>query len=427
MPLSDAHSPSTGMPVSLVRVLALGHCAAFADRNLLAVAAPLLKADLSLSDTQLGLLDGPAFALLYAVGMLASWPLASSRHRFRLLAGCIATWALGMVVFALGRSFGMLIAARALIGLGQSAFVPLALGLIVECAAWQWRGRSMAVFTAASAAGRSLALLMGGTVLAFLARWIPVSGLAHWRLLFLVMAVPNLALIAMLLRRVEQPPVSLPSAAVFRQLLASFWRRPGAMCTYLCGAGASVLVVQTVGAWAPSVLHREQGLAPAAAALAFGVALLVAAPLGHLIAGTLIDTRGKSVTPMAVVAGALLIAVPLLWVVPRTTSAAAACGFLALTSLVGGTAAVAALAGLPMLLPAPLRDAGLRLFLVFITVLGVGLGPFVAGLVSDGMGAGGHGLSTALYVVCAGAAVFGVASALLARAGWHRAVVETAG
>jgi predicted MFS family arabinose efflux permease len=427
MPVSDSPSTSGGMSVSLVSLLALGHCAAFADRNLPAVAAPLLKASLGLSDAQMGLLDGPAFAVLYVVGMLASWPLASSRHRFRLLAGCVATWALGMAAFALATSFGMLMVARALVGLGQAAFVPLALGLIAECSAPQWRARSMAVFTAASVAGRSLALLLGGAVLALLARWVPASGVAHWRLLFLVMTAPNLVLVFLLLRRAEQPQALPPPVAILKQMLTLFRRRPGLMFTYFCGAGASVLVVQTIGAWAPSILHREEGLLPSTAALAFGVALLVASPVGHLLAGTLIDMRRKRVTPMAIVACALLLSIPLLWAVPRSTSATAACGLLALTSLVGGTAAVAALAGLPLMLPASLRDAGLRLFLIFITVFGVGLGPFAAGLVSDGLGVGGRGLSTALCMVCVGAAVFGAVSALLARSSWRRAVMETEG
>jgi predicted MFS family arabinose efflux permease len=141
MSVSDSPSTSGGMSVSLVSLLALGHCAAFADRNLPAVAAPLLKASLGLSDAQMGLLDGPAFAVLYVVGMLASWPLAGSRHRFRLLAGCVATWALGMTACALATSFGMLVIARALVGLGQAAFVPLALSLIVERSAPRWRAR----------------------------------------------------------------------------------------------------------------------------------------------------------------------------------------------------------------------------------------------------------------------------------------------
>lgn len=415
------------MSFSLVGLLALCHCAAFADRNLTSVAAPLLKTSLGLSDAQLGVLDGPAFAVLYAFGMLASWPLAGSRHRMRLLAACIAMWALGMLAFALARSFDMLVAARALVGLGQSAFVPLALGLIVERSVPHWRARSIAVFTAASVVGRSLALLAGGATLALLDRWVPTSGLAHWRLLFLVMAAPNLLLIVMLLRCAEQPPASPYPMACLKQLLDWFRRRPRLISLYLGGAVGSVLIVQTVGAWAPSVLHREQGLAPATAALAFGVALLVASPLGHLSAGALIDLRSKRITPMAVMAIGLLLAIPLLWMLPRATSSVAACGLLALTSLVGGMAAVAALAGLPPMLPAPLRDAGVRLFLVFVTLLGVGLGPFIAGVVSDGIGTGTHGLSTALYLVCVAAAIVGAGSALLARLGWRRAIVENVG
>ncbi len=426
IPLSASPSTPQGASVSLVAIVALGHCAAFVDRSLAGVAAPLLKANLGLSDAQLGLLDGPAFVLLYAIGMLASWPLANSQYRFRLLAGCIATWTLGMTIFALGRSLETLMAARALVGLGQSAYVPLALGLIVEYSTSQWRGRSVAAFTAAAAAGRSLALLLGGLVLTLLARWVPAVGFEHWRLLFLMMAAPNVSLIAMLLGRVEQPPTQRSSSAFFHPLLASVRQQPGPMGAYLCGASAAVLVIQTVGIWAPSVLHREHGLAVGTAALVFGLALLFAAPVGHLLAGTLVDKRGKRVTPLVVVASALLLTIPLLRAVPQASSATMACGLLALISLVGATAAVAALTGLPSVLPPPLREPGLRLFLVFVNLLGLGLGPFVAGLVSDGLGAGGRGLSTALYMVCASAAVAGVTAALCVRLDWSGGKAEVA-
>lgn len=427
MQLSESPSKPASMPISLIALLALGHCMAFIDRNLPAVAAPLLKTDLGLSDAQLGLLDGPAFALLYVVSMLASWPLARSPHRLRLLAGCIATWMFGMVVFACGHALVTLMVARALVGLGQAAFVPLALGLIVEYSTPQWRARCIAVFTAASSIGRSLSLLLGGLVLAWFAKWAPVSALAHWRLLFLVMAAPNLVLMVLLMVRAEPPASPLPPARyAFRPLLASFREQPRLMSLYLCAAGASVLVVQTIGAWAPSVLHREQGLTPAAAALAFGVSLLIASPLGHFIAGILVDKRGERRSPLAIVAGALLLVLPMLVMIPVVTSAAAACALLALTSLVGGTAAVAALAGLPAMLDPSQRDAGLRVFLSFITVVGVALGPYLAGLISDAKGLGGHGLSLALSQVCMVAAIAGIAAAMLARGRGRHAVTEMA-
>jgi sugar phosphate permease len=154
---------------------------------------------------------------------------------------------------------------------------------------------------------------------------------------------------------------------------------------------------------------------------------MVASPLGHLLAGILVDKRAQRVTPMAIVAVALLVIVPLLWSIPQASSPIVACALLALTSMVGGTAAVASLAALPMMLHTSVRDAGLRFFLAFITLTGVAGGPYMAGIVSDGLGMGGHGLSLALYKVCGGAAAVGIAATLMARNGWRRAVAEAAG
>lgn len=419
---------SQKLAVPLFALLALGHCLAFIDRNLPAVAAPLLKADMGLSDAQLGLLDGPAFVLLYVVGMLGSWPLARSRHRFRMLALCIVTWAAGMAIFAFGHAFIVLVLARAMVGLGQAAYVPLALNLIVQCSAPQWRARSIAIFTAAAPIGRGLSLLLGGGVLAMFSRWMPSTAFAHWRLLFLVMAAPNLLLIGMLLNRRElSHEAALPSGGMFKQIQAAFWERPGMMCTYLCAAGASVLVVQAIGAWAPSILHREHGLTPAMAAWLFGACLLVAQPMGHFTAGALIDRRKRGMSPMAMVTWALLLVIPLLCLIPRAGSASTACFLLALASLTGGIAALAALANLPLILGASLHDAGFRIFLSFITLTGVALGPFMTGMISDGLGMGGHGLSLALCNVCAVAAMLGTLAAFFARRSGRRTLMEHAG
>lgn len=400
---------------------------AFADRSLPAVVAALLKTSMGFSDTQLGLLDGPAFVALYVVGLLVSWRLAHSRHRLRLAAGCIALWVVGMLVFAVGTHIGALLAGRALMGLGQAAYVPLALGLVVECAVPAQRGRAIAVFTAAAVIGRGLALLAGGAFLALLERWSPSTTPTHWRLLFLVMAGPNLALMLLLLLTRTAVPVvpALPAQGPGR-LAGAFRQQPTLMAAYLCAAAASVLIVQGLGAWAPSVLHREQGLSPGAAALTFGLALLVASPLGHLLAGALVDRRGHRLTPMAITASALLLILPVLWMLPRAPSAATACALLALASLAGGTGAVAALAGFPLMLAKPARDVGLRVFLAFVTVAGAGLGPLMGGIVSDGLGMGGNGLSLALFKVCATAALVGMLTAMVASRGWRRAATGVA-
>lgn len=423
----DQISASGELSKPVLVLLALGHCAAFADRNLLAVAAPLLKTEMDLSDAQLGILMGPAFVVLYVVGMLASLRMSAARQRFRLLAGCIGIWVLGMVGFALAQSFEGLFIARVLVGLGQSAYVPLALGLIVESVASRRRGRSMAVFTAGSVIGRSLALLLGGLVLMLLARQVFAPGVASWRLMFLIMAVPNLLLMAALLLCRDRGRRFPGAMGGFMRVFGWMRRHSAAMALYFCAAGGSVLVAQTVGAWASSVLNREQGLTPAHAALAFGAALLFASPLGHLLAGALVDVRSKRWTPTDVTATGLLLAIPLLWLLPYATSPQMACVLLALISLLAGAAAVAALAGLPAMLPEALHATAVRLFLIFITVTGTTLGPFLAGLVSDHMhtlAPSADDLSSALRVVCVSVAVLAAVAAWLARGGWRRATVE---
>jgi hypothetical protein len=78
------------------------------------------------------------------------------------------------------------------------------------------------------------------------------------------------------------------------------------------------------------------------------------------------------------------------------------------------------------MLGASLHDAGFRIFLSFITLTGVALGPFITGVVSDGKGMGGHGLSIALCNVCAAAAMIGMAAAFFAGRSGHRAAMERA-
>ncbi|GLQ90696.1 MFS transporter [Dyella flagellata] len=422
----SASSPnSPRVPGSLLGLLAFGQCMALIDRNLPAVAAPLMKADLALSDAQFGLLQGFSFALLYATGMLLSWPLAYSMRRLQLLAACAATWTSGMLVFAFGHTFGALLVGRALVGLGESMFEPLALGLVVAHVAPAWRARSMALLTAASVAGRSLSLLLGGAVLAGLARWLPTQPPMHWRLLFVVMALPNLLTIVWLLRSAELALNPFPPRPrkVFVAVLNAFGERPRVLGAYLCSAAAALLVARALGAWAPSVLHREQGFAPATAALVFGAAMLIASPLGDFIAGILVD---KFRSPMAILTAALLLAAPALGAMPWAGSPMVACVLLTLAAVLTGAAAVAVLYGWPSMLDPSLRDAGLRVFLVFIVLISEGLGPWLAGTVSDGMGTGAHALSLALSRVCMLAAAMGVAAALLARAGRPRPAVEEA-
>lgn len=404
-------------------LLTVGHGLAFMDRHVLAVAAPLLKADMILSDAGLGLLLGPAFVLLYAAGLLLSRRLWLKPRRGRWLAGCAVLWTVGMAAMGFAPDFSVLLAGRALVGLGQAAFVPLALGLIVEATHEAARGRAMAGFTSGSVVGRCLGLMIGGAILAGLAAWAPTAW-AHWRWLLLLCCLPNMILALMLLRMDRNPPTTgaAPPPPSMAPIVRWMGRRFFLMAAYLTATACGVLVIQMVGAWAPTLLHRDHGLSAAAAGAAFGLLLMATAPIGHFAAGVLIDRPARGIGPTEIGAAALAVTAGLLWLLPLAGGAASILALLALISAVSALAAVAALAGLAALTPGGMKADAVRLCLVVTTLAGVGLGPWAAGLLSDLSG----DLAQSLKWVGSSAAGLGALAFLTCVAGWRRLADEGA-
>ena len=408
------------MSLAGVVLLALGHGLAFMDRHVLTVAAPLVKGEMLLSDADLGLLLGPAFVVLYTAGLLLSRRLSLRPMRGAWLAACTGLWTFGMAVMALAPNFAVLLMGRALVGLGQAAFIPLALGLIVEGTREAVRARSVAVFTSGSVMGRCLGLIVGGAVLAGLAAWAPESW-TPWRWLLLLGCFPNLILALTLMRADRSFPLPLTQAPPgLGPALVWMRRRFAVVGFYLIGTACGVLVIQTVGAWAPTLLHRQHGLSAGSAGMIFGLFLVVAAPVGHFTAGFLLDRPGRQIAPPEIGALSLAATIGLLWLLPSAEGAMSSLILLALISTLGAVAAVAALAGLPAMAPEGMKADAVRMCLVVTTLVGVGVGPWLAGLVSDLSG----DLGQSLKWVGSAAAGLGVVASLLCIRGWRRLANE---
>ena len=406
--------------MAAVLLLSLGHGLAFMDRHMLTVAAPLVKAEMLLSDADLGLLLGPAFVVLYAVGVLLTRGLWLRPRRGFWLAACVGVWTVGMVMMAVAPSFAVLLTGRATVGLGQAAFIPLALGMIVEGTRKAVRARSVALFTSGSVAGRCLGLIVGGAVLAGLAAWAPESW-TPWRWLLLLGCLPNLVLALTLMhahRGFPGPGAASPPG--LGPMLLWMRRRAPVVGVYLIGTACGVLVIQMVGAWAPTLLHRQHGLSAGAAGMAFGLLLLLAAPLGHFTAGLLLDRQGRQAAPPRIGAVSLAATIGVLWVLPWSDGAVSSLILLALISAFSAVAAVAALAGLAAMAPEGMKADAIRICLVVTTLAGVGAGPWLAGLGSDLFG----DLGQSLKWVGSAAAGLGVVAFLLCGPGWRRLAHE---
>jgi MFS family permease len=409
-----------------VLLLAFGHFLAFVDRALPGVYAPSLKAGFGLSDTQLGALQGPAFVLFYVSATLLAGSGAIRLRANVLLAGSVIVWTAAAVGFALAPDYPSLFASRLLLGLGEAAFAPTALAVLASETPRRRLSQAVSIFTAGSATGRSGAMLLGGAALALMSGG-AIAGLAPWRAASLALVLPNLLVALALLHRPGAQAGSAPAragglAAATRRLLSA----PGGLGLHFLAGAGTVLMVQAAGAWAPSILHRAQGLDPAGAALAAGVVVLAGAPAGHLTGGRLMDLSVRSGRgPAAILtAGAVSAALGAAGLAAAPDLGwALACLFLVVAG--GGAAAAAALAGLQPLIPRGLGAGVNSLFLAASNLVGFGLGPLLTGVLSDRLFPGPRGAAVALAVVTAVAAAATALAALAGARGWRRLAEAT--
>ena len=187
--------------VSLMQMMSL------LDRNILAILAPRIKADLRIGDAEMGLLYGTVFALFYALFSLPLGRLADGWLRGKLLAICIGVWSLATGLAGLAAGFGMLALSRLGVGVGEAVAQPAGTSMVFDHFPKPRRGLAMAVMASAIALGLGASSMIGGVAADWWdARFAGVAplGLSGWQFAFLVAALPGIPL-AVLLWRLPEP------------------------------------------------------------------------------------------------------------------------------------------------------------------------------------------------------------------------------
>lgn len=127
----------------VVLVLLCAYVLSYIDRQILALLVGPIKADLGLSDTQIGLLQGLAFAVLFAIAGLPLGWWADRGDRRRIIAMGVGVWSLMTALCGTARSFTHLFLARAGVGIGEAALVPAAYSMISDLVPPERRGRAL--------------------------------------------------------------------------------------------------------------------------------------------------------------------------------------------------------------------------------------------------------------------------------------------
>ncbi|WP_268796017.1 MFS transporter [Sphingomonas sp. Leaf17] len=394
--------------------MCLAHLATMASRSAFAAIVPVLGRQYHFTDTALGVLMGPAFAVMYGVAAITFGSWADRHAPRRLMIAGLAVVAVASGIVAISDRFGLFFLGQLLLGLGQAAFVPAAILLIVRDAP---RGRTgpppLALFTGASALGRSTGFMIAGLVLAASLTLGRTTGIDGWRVLPLVMALSIALLAGVCCRTLPRHRAIRPDAPALAPAHAT-GPVPAALIPLFAAAFAPVLIGQSIAAWMPSLLVRMRGFTPADAATVFGGILLVMGFAGQLVGGLAIQRIAWiSRRPLVANAVCLGIALPLLVVATHAPRPVVIGLSLAGVLLVIGMAAFIALQAVQTASPADRRGTTTGVFLALVTLVGAGGGPLLTGLLSDSglTAADGQGLAAALVLVAAGGAGF---NALLA-------------
>lgn len=263
----------------LLGVLVVVYVFNFLDRQIVAILAERIKADLQVSDAQLGFLYGTAFAVFYAVFGIPLGRLADVWDRRKLIALGLAFWSAMTGLSGLARSFGELALARVGVGVGEASATPAAYSLLSDCFPRARRATALAVYSSGIYIGSGLGLGLGGLIVdrwdaAFGAGAAPF-GLRGWQVAFLAVGLPGL-LLALLVRTLREPrrgqADGLPRSPEEPHPFRAFGRELMAVLPPLTLVG----LVRAGAGWASLLLNLA--LAGGLAAAAVGLTALLGNP-----------------------------------------------------------------------------------------------------------------------------------------------------
>ena len=397
----DEHYFTPRYAWSVVVLLTLVHIVAYIDRYLMSLLIEPIKATLSLTDFQIGLLIGPAFVFFFVVlGLPLGW-LADRKSRRTILAIGIALWSVMTAACGMAKSFGGLFLARIGVGIGEASAAPCTASLISDYFPPAVRPRAIGLWMTGAPVGAGGTYLLGGAIVAMISASPPLvlPGLGElyaWQTAFLVVGIPGVVLALLVRLTVREPPrherlrgtQANRTAPSIRDALHYFLSHRRSYGSVFVG----IIGITAIGAssfWAPALFERTWGWGVAKTGLAIGTVLLTTGLFGTNFGGWLAarwTRRGLPHGPYLTVFIGALIVFPSFVLFPLMPSGELAVAMLFIgfvgMSITSGTSPSSIIA----ITPSDLRGQMTALFWMVINLFGALVGPPMVGLITDGFG-----------------------------------------
>ncbi len=382
--------------IYVVGVLMLAYTLSFIDRQILSLLVEPIKHDLQLSDTQISLMQGFAFAIFLGVGGLPLGWLIDRRRRMSIITAGISFWSLMTAACGLAGSYGSLLLCRMGVGIGEATLTPAAYSVIADSVPKRRLGLALGCYSMGVYIGAGLALVLGASVISWLSTMdavaLPLLGtLRPWQAVFVIVGLPGL-LIAGLSLTIREPKrrsddgVAETAALPMRQVLTFMRAHRRTLLTLILCQSFAAMTSYTANAWAPSFFIRSYGWTAAQTGHAFGIAIVIAGMLGVVAGGLIGDrlvARGWHNGRLALMGIAMLCTAPLVAIAPRLDDPQLALRLLAAATFFVTVAIGTGPTALQDLLPNRMRGTVTALAVLTVNLIGLGLGPTLVALLTD--------------------------------------------
>jgi MFS family permease len=387
--MTDATAPpaySNAYRGTVLALLLSAYTFSFIDRTIVNTIGQAIKLDLKLTDTQLGVLNGLAFAILYSILQVPVARLAERVNRVRVIGAALILWSGFTAACGFAGSYTTLLFTRIGVGIGEAGCSPPSHALISDYFPPERRASALGVY--------AFGIPLGGMIGAMAGGWLAQA--FNWRLAFMVVGLPGviLALAIMLLikeprrdRDFQPPPWNV--ARELRELWAVtvvlFARWP--VLNIMLGMTIVSFAGYGGGAFAAPYFIRTFGLDYATVGLFTGLAGGIAAGAGTLIGGVLTDWAAKhsprwyALTP----AIGLTLSLPFIYLVYTVSTWQMAVAFLLLPGIFSYTYLAPSFSIVQNSAPPESRATAAAVFLLFVNIIALGGGPVFTGALIDAL------------------------------------------
>lgn len=370
----------------ILTVLFTLYLLSFVDRAVISMLVPDIKASLQLSDTEMGLILGPAFAIFYSLfGIPLGWVGDNYPRRWVIFIGSVV-FGLATAASALAESFMALFLARVLVGIGEASLSPAAYSLMADTFPRNRLGTASAIYNTAAKLGTASAYTVGGLAVGLAAgSALDLPGLGQmeaWRMVFLIAGVPTVLAACLMFTFAEPPRTLLTQSGNGANIFGYLKAERKFLVPMLIGFSLMAVCSFGLAAWAPAYISRRFGWSAEQYGPVLG-AVSMAAALTLVFKGALVDwlyTRGGKDAYIRFYTWMLACCIPIAAATFFVEDAVLFMIGYGVIQIVALPTAIFIAAAMQQIVPGNLRGQIISVFFVCMTVVGGTIGPmFVAG------------------------------------------------